>query len=65
MPKRSRKPGILQSLLRMYGSRRPPRVTDDGDDGLAGAPVPRKPHPPVLSGAAALAVPVEEHHGET
>lgn len=41
------------------GPARPPRVTDDGeDDGLTGAPVPRKPITPTLSGGAALAIPV-------
>jgi hypothetical protein len=41
------------------GPARPPRVTDDGeDDGLAGAPVPRRPIVPNLSGAAALEIPV-------
>jgi hypothetical protein len=44
------------------GPGRPPRVTDDDDDGLAGALVPKKPRPTVLSGAAALAVPVQEYH---
>jgi len=34
-----------------------PRVTDDDDDGLAGALVPRKPLPPRLSGSAALDIP--------
>jgi hypothetical protein len=40
------------------GPVRLPRVTDDGEDGLAGAPVPRKPIVPNLSGAAALEIPV-------
>ena len=41
------------------GPARPPRVTDDGeDDGLTGAPVPRKPITPTLSGGAALAIPI-------
>jgi hypothetical protein len=41
------------------GPPRPPRVTDDGeDDGLTGASVPRKPIMPILSGSAALAIPV-------
>ncbi len=34
-----------------------PRVTDDGDDGLAGALVPCKPLPPKLSGSMALEIP--------
>jgi hypothetical protein len=42
------------------GPRRPPRVTDDDDDGLAGALVPRKPFTPKLSGGAALPIPVED-----
>jgi len=37
-------------------------VTDDDDDGLAGALVPKKPRPPVLSGAAALAAPVKDEN---
>ncbi|HZY98269.1 MAG TPA: hypothetical protein VFE36_01715 [Candidatus Baltobacteraceae bacterium] len=37
-----------------------PRVTDDDDDGLAGALVPRKPYPPRFSGAAALEIPKED-----
>ena len=50
---------LARLISRAAGPRRPPRVTDD-DDGLAGAPVPKKPHPPVLSGAAAKALPEEE-----
>lgn len=38
---------------------RPPRVTDDDDDGLAGAPVPKRPLPQNLSGGAALEIPEE------
>ena len=37
-----------------------PRVTDDDDDGLAGAMVPRKPLPPKLSGGIALALPEDK-----
>jgi len=45
-----------------FGPLRQPRVTDDGeDDGLAGAPVPRKPIVPKISGGAALAIPLEDH----
>lgn len=36
---------------------RPPRVTDDDDDGLATAGVPRKPLPQNLSGGAAREIP--------
>ena len=47
------------------GPARPPRVTDDGeDDGLAGAPVPRKPIVPQLSGGAVFAIPVENQNLE-
>lgn len=42
---------------------RPPRVTDDDNDGLAGALVPRTPLPQNLSGAAALHVPADESAG--
>jgi hypothetical protein len=67
MPKHSRrseKPEIVRrALQRAFGSWRPPRVTDDGDDGLAGPVVPRMPKQPLLSGAAAIAVPVEEFNG--
>ncbi len=51
---------FFQRLWRRLGvgSARPPRVTDDGEeDGLSGAPVPRNPVAPVLSGSAALATP--------
>jgi hypothetical protein len=34
-----------------------PRVTDEDDDGLAGALVPRKPLPPRLTGSMALDIP--------
>jgi hypothetical protein len=65
MAKRSSKSEMPETLRRAFqrafGSWRPPRVTDDGDDGLAGALVPRMPKPPVLTGAAAMAMPVEEH----
>jgi hypothetical protein len=37
-----------------------PRVTDDDDDGLAGALVPRKPLPPRLTGSTALEIPRDE-----
>lgn len=37
-----------------------PRVTDDDDDGLAGALVPRKPLPQNLSGGVALALPEDK-----
>ncbi|HEY1975767.1 MAG TPA: hypothetical protein VGG89_04460 [Candidatus Baltobacteraceae bacterium] len=39
---------------------RAPRVTDDDDDGLAGAMVPRKPLPQNLSGGVALALPEDK-----
>jgi hypothetical protein len=65
-PRKSEMSGVLRrAFQRAFGSWRPPRVTDDGDDGLAGALVPRMPKPPVLSGAAAIAVPVEEHFSKT
>ena len=45
-----------------FGPLRQPRVTDDGeDDGLTGAPVPRKPITPNLSDSAAFLIPVEDH----
>jgi len=53
--------GFFQRLWRRlgFGPARPPRVTDDGeDDGLTGAPVPRNPVTPILSGATALTTPV-------
>jgi hypothetical protein len=56
---------FLPSILRRIrdrlslGPARPPRVTDDGDDGLAGSPVRRLPKPVRPSGAAARAIPVE------
>lgn len=57
-----RRPGRRPRRRRIpsEGAQRPLRVTDDDDDGLAGAPVPRKPRPQNLSGGAAVAVPVEE-----
>lgn len=39
---------------------RPPRVTDDDDDGLAAAGVPRKPLPQNLSGGAAREIPKDD-----
>ena len=39
---------------------RSPRVTDDDDDGLAGAMVPRKPSPQNRSGGAALTIPKDD-----
>ncbi len=69
MERHFRKTEITETLRRVFqrafGSWRAPRVTDDDDNGLAGALVPRMPKPPVLSGAAAIAVPVEQHHGKT
>jgi|GEM_PF-6374090 len=55
MPKRPRKPE--NPKLPPPGPVRPPRVTDDDDDGLAGAPVPKKPRPTLLSGAGAKPLP--------
>jgi hypothetical protein len=54
MPK-ERKP-----VPRPSSPERAPRVTDDDDDGLAGALVPKKPRPPVLTGAAAAVLPAGE-----
>jgi hypothetical protein len=57
---------FLPSILRRLRDRlrlapaRPPRVTDDGDDGLAGSPVRRRPKPFRPSGAAARAIPAGE-----
>jgi len=55
-PKFLRRPPILRKI-RVEGPQRPPRVSDDDDDGLAAAGVPRKPKPRPVSGAAAKRVP--------
>jgi hypothetical protein len=48
----------IRALLRFaVGPERAPRVTDEDDDGLAGAPVPRLPKPVRSSGGAALKLP--------
>ena len=66
--RRPRKPLLYETLDRMWrairGPGRPPRVTDDGDDGLAGAPVPRRPKPVVSTGGAARALPIDQPAGD-
>ena len=44
------------------GPARPPRVTDDDDDGLARSHVPRRPKPIISSGAGAREIPAAESH---
>jgi hypothetical protein len=44
------------------GPARPPRVTDDDDDGLARSHVPRRPKPIAPSGAAVRKIPAPESH---
>jgi hypothetical protein len=61
-PKPPPRPPIPDAFRRVADElrRRPiraPRVTDDDDDGLAGAPVPRRPKPVSLSGGAAQPLP--------
>jgi hypothetical protein len=70
MPRRRLPRPMLHEMLdRMWrairGPGRPPRVTDDGDDGLAGAPVPRRPKPVTSSGGAARALPIDEPAGSS
>lgn len=59
---RGRRRELITDLPRLpYESPvRAPRVTDDDDDGLAGAMVLRKPLPPHLSGGVALALPEDD-----
>jgi hypothetical protein len=67
--RRSRRgrPLLHEVLDRMWsairGPRRPPRVTDDDDDGLAGSHVPRLPKPIAPSGAATRKMPVQSDAG--
>jgi hypothetical protein len=46
--------------IAIRGPARPPRVTDDDDDGLARSHVPRRPNPVTPSSAAARKIPVAE-----
>ena len=63
---RRNRPLLHEVLDRMWsairGPARPPRVTDDDDDGLARSHVPRRPKPITPSGAAARSIPVGESH---
>jgi hypothetical protein len=58
------RPLLHEVLERMWiairGPARPPRVTDDDDDGLARSRVPRRPKPVAPSGTAACEIPVAE-----
>jgi hypothetical protein len=64
MPQVPREPFVPSLLRRMreklrfqVGPQRAPRVTDDDNDGLAGAPVPKRPYPVTFSGGATLPIP--------